>query len=247
MTTTRPYVAYYRVSTAQQGRSGLGLDAQRAAVTVFTGHGDWQLVGEFTETESGKGSNALERRPQLREAMALAKKHGAIVVIAKLDRLARNVHFISGLIEQKVEFVAADMPTASKEMINIHAVMSEWERDQISRRTKAALAEAKKNGRALGVKGRENLLATNAKRTAEANAFAERMGLVIRDMQAAGRSQRQIVSALNGMGAKTASGSDWSLTQLQRVLKRLDLLTPCKGRMNCLKPVVDVERADVRS
>jgi len=221
MPTPRPFVAYYRVSTAQQGRSGLGLDAQRAAVTHFTSHGDWQLLAEFTETESGKGSNALERRPQLREAMAMAKKRGATVVIAKLDRLARNVHFISGLIEQRVEFVAADMPTASKEMINIHSVMSEWERDQISRRTKLALDEAKKNGRLLGVKGRENLYASNAKRSDEANAFALRMKIVITDMQAAGRSQRQIVEALNNMGARTSTGKQWNLTQLQRVLTRI--------------------------
>lgn len=225
MSAPRQFVAYYRVSTAQQGRSGLGLDAQRAAVSQFTNHGNWELLGEFTETESGKGSNALERRPQLRDAMTMAKKHGATVVIAKLDRLARNVHFISGLIEQKVEFVAADMPSASKEMINIHAVMSEWERDQISRRTKLALAEAKKNGRLLGVKGRDNLHASNCKRSAEADTFAERMRVVITDMQAAGRTQRQIVAALNGMGVKSPNGQSWSLTQLQRTLARLNRLT----------------------
>jgi len=224
MPTSRLFVAYYRVSTAQQGRSGLGLDAQRAAVTNFTSHGEWQLLAEFTETESGKGSNALERRPQLREAMTMAKKHGATVVIAKLDRLARNVHFISGLIEQRVDFVAADMPNASKEMINIHAVMSEWERDQISRRTKLALAEAKKNGRALGIKGRENLHASNLKRSADADNFAKRMKMVVTDMQAAGRSQRQMVVALNSMGVRTSSGGTWSLTQVQRLISRIQSL-----------------------
>src|SRR5690242_17040646 len=130
------FVAYYRVSTQQQGRSGLGLDAQRKAVADYLNGGRWTLVAEFTEVETGKGSNALDKRPELRAALALCKKRKATLVIAKLDRLARNVHFVSGLIESGVEFVAADMPQANKTMIQMYAVMSEWERDAISRRTK---------------------------------------------------------------------------------------------------------------
>src|SRR5688572_4453485 len=103
------FVAYIRVSTQQQGRSGLGLDAQRVAVMGYLAGGAGSLLSEFLEVETGKGSNALDRRPQLRAALALCKKEGATLLIAKLDRLARNVHFVSGLIESGVEFVAADM------------------------------------------------------------------------------------------------------------------------------------------
>jgi DNA invertase Pin-like site-specific DNA recombinase len=139
-------VAYYRVSTQQQGSSGLGLEAQRAQVGAYLNGGRWSLLGEFTEVETGKGSNALDRRPQLRAALELARKRKATLVIAKLDRLARNVHFVSGLIESGVDFVAADMPQANKVMIQMHAVMSEWERDAISKRTRDALAAAKARG-----------------------------------------------------------------------------------------------------
>ena len=140
------FVAYYRVSTQQQGRSGLGLEAQRAGVEAYLNGGKWTLLDEFTEVETGKGANALDRRPQLRAALELARKRKATLVIAKLDRLARNVHFVSGLIESGVDFVAADMPQANKVMIQMHAVMSEWERDAISKRTKDALQAAKARG-----------------------------------------------------------------------------------------------------
>src|SRR6185437_15635106 len=147
------FVSYYRVSTQAQGRSGLGLEAQRSAVEHYLRCRDGKLIREFTEIETGKGANALERRPELRAALDLCRKQGAILVIAKLDRLARNVHFVTGLIESGVDFVAADMPHATKVMIQIHAVMAENERDQISARTKAALAAAKARGAKLGVTG----------------------------------------------------------------------------------------------
>ena len=113
------FVAYYRVSTAKQGDSRLGLEAQRDAVMRHLSNGGWPPLAEFTEVETGKGSNALDRRPQLRAALAFAKKHKATLIIAKLDRLARNVHFISGLIEQRVPIVAADMPDADITMLQI--------------------------------------------------------------------------------------------------------------------------------
>jgi len=106
------FIAYYRVSTQQQGRSGLGPDAQRQAVSAYLNGGAWHLVAGFTEVESGKGSNALDRRPQLRQALEACRKHKATLLIAKLDRLARNVHFVTGLIESGVDFVAADAPHA---------------------------------------------------------------------------------------------------------------------------------------
>ena len=151
---TGRFIAYYRVSTQQQGRSGLGLEAQRQAVASHLAGNGGDLVCDFTEVETGKGSNALDRRPQLRAALDACRKHKATLLIAKLDRLARNVHFVSGLIESGTDFVAADMPNANKVMLQMHAVMSEWERDQISARTKAALAQAKARGVVLGLLAR---------------------------------------------------------------------------------------------
>src|SRR5690348_9925056 len=131
------FIAYYRVSTDRQGRSGLGLDAQRATVRQYIGSG--QLAGEYTEVESGSGH---DNRPQLRAALEECRRRRAVLLIASLDRLARNVHFISGLMESAVPFVAADMPTASAFEIHIRAAMAEEERRKISRRTKDALAAA---------------------------------------------------------------------------------------------------------
>ena len=122
------FVAYYRVSTAKQGFSGLGLEAQRAAVQNYLNGGTWELVGEFTEVESGRKSE----RPELAKALALCKKHKATLVIARLDRLARNVHFISGLMETKVKFVACDMPGATPFMLHIYAAVAQEEARAIS-------------------------------------------------------------------------------------------------------------------
>lgn len=169
------FVAYYRVSTARQGASGLGLDAQREAVARYLNGGEWELVGEFTETETGKGADALAKRPQLRAALELCKRRGATLIIAKLDRLARNVHFVSGLLETGCDFVAADMPQANKVMIQMHAVMAEWERDQISKRTKDALAAAKARGVKLGTAGAANLKPNVEARQRAADAFAVKL------------------------------------------------------------------------
>ena len=147
------FVAYYRVSTDQQGRSGLGLDAQREAVERYLNGGGWELLAAFTEVETGKGAKALDKRPQLRAALDHARKAMATLVIAKLDRLARNVHFISGLIEQRVPIVAADMPDADITMLQIYAVMAERQA-RLVERTKAALPPAKARGTVLGAHGR---------------------------------------------------------------------------------------------
>ncbi len=215
------FVAYLRVSTARQGQSGLGLEAQRHAVAEYLRGGARTPCGEFIEVESGKGSNALDRRPQLRLALDACKKHKATLVIAKLDRLARNVHFVSGLLESGVEFVAADMPEANKVMLHMHAVMAEWERDQISARTKAALAAAKARGVRLGVAGRENLNRDVQLRKAAADSFAGKLRGIITGFKAAGLTQRQMVAELNQLGIRTAKGGNWSLIQVQRVLARL--------------------------
>lgn len=215
------YVAYHRVSTQKQGLSGLGLEAQQSAVRAFMSGTRAIMVKEFTETETGKGANALETRPQLKAALDACRKHKATLIIAKLDRLARNVHFVTGLLETGVDFVAADMPHANKVMIQMHAVMSEWERDQISARTKAALAAAKARGVALGVTGRVNLKQNIEARTELANAFAERVSGVLLGFLAVGMTQRRMVEELNQLNIKAPKGGLWSLAQLQRMLKRV--------------------------
>jgi DNA invertase Pin-like site-specific DNA recombinase len=221
---TGKFIAYYRVSTPKQGQSGLGLEAQQAAVKTYLDGGKWELVGSFTEIETGKGANALDRRPQLRAALDMCKKMKATLVIAKLDRLARNVHFVSGLIETGIDFVAADMPHANKTMIQVHAVMSEYERDQISTRTKAALAAAKARGVALGVAGAANLKPNIEARQQAADEFAGKLRGIIDGMKARGLSQRTMCKELNELGIKTARGGSWTQVQLQRVMARFDSL-----------------------
>lgn len=213
------FVAYYRVSTARQGQSGLGLEAQREAVMAYLNGGHWELLEEFTEVETGKGSNALDRRPVLRDAIAYAKRHKAKLIIAKLDRLARNVHFVSSLMEARVPFVCADMPEANELTINILASVAQYERELISQRTKAALARVKERGVKLG---NPNLVADNSKRVDDAQAFAESLRATLTALRAQGFTQRRMVDELNKLGVKTARGGVWSLLQLQRVLGRLD-------------------------
>jgi DNA invertase Pin-like site-specific DNA recombinase len=216
------FVAYYRVSTQKQGQSGLGLEAQKTSVASYLNGGNWELIGEFVEVETGKGANALDKRPQLRTALEACRKNGATLIIAKLDRLARNVHFVSGLLETGCDFVAADMPQANKVMIQMHAVMSEWERDQISTRTKAALAAAKARGVKLGKSGKANLKPNIDERKNVANAFALKLAGVIQGFKANGLSQRAMVTQLNQLGIRTAKGGEWSLMQLQRIMRRLN-------------------------
>lgn len=216
------FIAYYRVSTQKQGASGLGLDAQKDAVKRFLNGGVWELVSEYQEVETGKGADALAKRPLLRAALDACRKHGATLIIAKLDRLARNVHFVSGLLETGVEFVAADMPQANKVMIQMHAVMSEWERDQISARTKAALTAAKKRGVVLGATGSANLKQNIEERKQAADTFASKLAGVIRGFRAEQMTQREMAVQLNLLSIKTPRGGDWSLVQVQRILKRIE-------------------------
>ena len=217
-TISNQFVTYYRVSTARQGASGLGLDAQRQAVAQYLSGSVRTTVGEFVEVETGKGSNALDRRPQLRLALEMCKKTGSTLLIAKLDRLARNVHFVSGLIETGVDFIAADMPNANKVMIQMHAVMSEWERDQISERTKAALAAAKARGVVLGATGPANLKTCNDQRQQKAQEFRERLRPVLDGMKVQGLTRRVMVERLNALGIKAPMGGAWSLGQVQRLV-----------------------------
>jgi DNA invertase Pin-like site-specific DNA recombinase len=217
----KKFVAYFRVSTQKQGQSGLGLEAQEHAVSSYIKEGDSELVAAFTEIETGKGANAIEKRPQLRKALGMCRKIGATLIIAKLDRLARNVHFVSGLLETGCDFIAADMPHANKVMIQMHAVMSEWERDQISTRTKVALEAAKARGVALGQAGIINLRRNIEERQSASTYFANHLRGQIEGLKLRGLSQRAMVNELNLVGISTAKGGMWSLLQLQRVIKKL--------------------------
>lgn len=200
------YVAYYRVSTAKQGASGLGLEAQQAAVLA---HCQGEPLAAFTEVESGKRAD----RPQLAAALALAKREKATLVIAKLDRLARDVHFISGLLKAKVEIIACDMPAANKFTLHIMAAVAEQEADAISARTKAALAAAKARGVRLG---------ENRARVAQANAYASSLIAALAEIRATGAlSVRETAAALNARGIATRTGGQWHPTSVQRLLVRL--------------------------
>lgn len=215
---TRPFVSYLRVSTDRQGRSGLGLDAQRRAVHGFLQVVRGQLVQEFIEIESGHISD----RPQLLEAQRACKRNGAVLLIAKLDRLARNVAFIANLMESGAEFVAADMPHASKLTIHILAAVAEHEREMISSRTKAALAVAKARGARLGNPSLATFRGLAAGALQErADLFASNVLPIIRDIQNSGAdSLRDIAAALNARGIASAGGSAWHPNSVRRVLAR---------------------------
>ncbi len=215
------YITYYRVSTQRQGVSGLGLDAQRATVEQYLAGSARTSVGEFIEIETGKGANALEKRPQLCLALEACRKTGAVLLIAKLDRLARNVHFVSGLMESRVKFVACDMPEANDLTIHLMAAFAEYEAKRISERTKEALAAAKARGVVLGATGPANLKRCNDQRQQKAEEFRRRMRPVLDGMAAQGLSRRAIVVRLNELGIKTHMGGSWSLGQVQRLLKPL--------------------------
>lgn len=217
---TGKFIAYFRVSTQKQGASGLGLEAQREAVGRFLNGGDWELLGEFQEVETGKGSDALAKRPQLKAALDTCRKQGATLIIAKLDRLARNVHFVSGLMESKVKFVACDMPEANELTIHIMAAFAEHEAKRISQRTKDALAVAKSRGVVLGRAGANNLRPNVEARQRIADGFAVKLRPLFDGMQARGLSQRAMVAELNSIGVPANNGGRWGLSQVQRVIRR---------------------------
>jgi DNA invertase Pin-like site-specific DNA recombinase len=206
------FIAYYRVSTEQQGMHGNGMAAQRKAVEDYLNGGRWKLVAEFTEVESGKRSD----RPELAKAIAACKKHRAKLVIAKLDRLSRNVHFISGLMERKVDFVACDMPSANAFMINIYAAVAQEERRMISERTKAGLAAARARGVQLGG---PRLPEINEAQRADAAARAQAIAPILAEL--AGLSAHKIAAELNARGIATPTGAPWSAKTVIRVRGRL--------------------------
>ncbi|WP_043539649.1 recombinase family protein [Salinarimonas rosea] len=222
------FVSYLRVSTDRQGRSGLGLEAQRKAVEDFLNGGNWQLVAEVVEIESGKRDD----RPKLEEALRLCRMHGATLVIAKLDRLSRDAHFLLGLQKAGVSFVAADMPEANEMVVGIMAVVAQAERKMISARTKAALAAAKARGARLGKP--ENLsnqeagrVAGRLVRTALADRRATDLSPILAELRATGRSSlRDLAAGLNARGIPTPRGRAWTAVQVKRVIDRLDHQAP---------------------
>lgn len=220
---THQVVAYYRVSTQKQGRSGLGQEAQRAAVAQFASQHGLEVGAEFEEVETGKGADALELRPQLREALAEAGRRGCRVVVAKLDRLSRDVHFISGLMAHGVPFVVAELgPDVDPFVLHLFAALAEKERALISVRTKAALKAAKARGVALGNPDmpaiRERAAAV---RRQEAGRFAARMMPTIDGIRGRGvTSQRGIAAELNRMRIASATGGEWSGEAVRLVLVR---------------------------
>ena len=220
------FIAYYRVSTKRQGTSGLGLDAQRQAVTAYLAGVSGQLVTEFTEVEHGtrRGNN----RPQLAAALAQCRVHSATLVIAKLDRLARNVAFVSGLMESGVEFTACDFPSANRLTVHILAAVAENEALSISERTKVALAAAKRKGVTLG--GDRGNLQSDFRKGVESSAKvrhersqrrAADLVPIIAAVRAEGAaSLRQIAAALTARDIPTVRGGAWSAMQVSRIMER---------------------------
>ncbi len=213
------YVAYYRVSTAAQGRSGLGLEGQQAAVTAFLATQDNELIASFTEVESGKNAD----RPQLTAALALARRQKAKLIISKLDRLSRNLSFLANLIESSVDILIADMPTANRLTIQLMAVVAEHEARMISERTKAALAAAKARGVILG--NRASLIAAQpiareviAK---HADQHADDVMPTLKQIIKSGvRSVHIVAQQLNQRGVRTARGGQWHGTTILNLIRR---------------------------
>jgi DNA invertase Pin-like site-specific DNA recombinase len=217
------FVAYYRVSTDKQGQSGLGLHAQRQAVMTYLNGGPWKLIAEFTEVETGKRAD----RPELQKALAACRKHKGKLIIAKLDRLSRNLAFIATLMDSNVEFIAADNPHANRLTVHILAAVAEHEREAISERTKAALAAAKARGKKLG--GPRLAAARRASikaRSEVADAFAANVRPIIKEIQASGVSSlRGLARALTARGVPTARGGSWSDVMVAAVLRRPGVVT----------------------
>jgi len=207
------YVAYYRVSTASQGRSGLGLAAQETKIAQFLSPDD-ELLASFIEVESGKSDTRIE----LWKAIAFAKKHQAKILIAKLDRFSRKVSFIASIMEQGIQLVVAEMPNASDFQLHIFAALAQEERRMISERTRNALAEAKKRGVKLGTNGK--LLAIQRK--LEASERADRLRHIVQPLLEQGRSYSGIARHLNETGILSAKGSKFYPETVKAVVLRLE-------------------------
>lgn len=218
-----PLITYIRVSTSSQGRSGLGIEAQRHTLAHFAAAEGYEVVREFVEVETGKGADALDRRPQLKAALAAARKLRCHVGVAKLDRLSRDVHFISGLMAHKVPFVVAELgPDVDPFVLHLFAALAEKERALIATRTRQALSAAKARGVTLG-NPKLHVARRNAVEAvkAEADRYATNVLPIIREAQKAGASTlRQIAEVLNARGVPTARGGQWYAQSVANILER---------------------------
>ncbi|WP_313010932.1 recombinase family protein [Brevundimonas sp.] len=227
------FVTYYRVSRASQGIEGLGMEAQKRAVDAYLNGGQWEVVASFEEVESG----GKDDRPEMFKAIAMCKATGAKLLIAKLDRLSRDVHFLSGLEKAGVEFVACDMPTANRFTVHIMAAVAQQEREAISSRTKAALGSIKariaSEGQHVSKKG--NVItrlgssrgipetmreAATAVRVAKADQHAAKVKPTIEKLRAGGMTLQEVADHLNALGVPTARGAKWSPMTVARAEKR---------------------------
>jgi DNA invertase Pin-like site-specific DNA recombinase len=219
----RPAVSYIRVSKPKQGRSGLGLAAQQAAIKAFCAQHGYRIEAEYREVETGKGADALERRPELAAAMKHARKLGkggkarsAPIIIAKLDRLSRDVHFISGLMVQRIPFIVTELgPDVDPFMLHIHAAVAEKERERIAQRTREALAAAKARGQQLGDPNIGTL------RKTEADERAIQLRSTVEPLR--GLPAKRISTILNDKKILAPRGGSWQATQVIRLMSRLDL------------------------
>jgi DNA invertase Pin-like site-specific DNA recombinase len=218
-----PAIAYCRVSTARQGKSGLGLEAQQTAIQKFAEAEGYSILQTFVEVQSGKGANALERRPQLSAALAAARRARCPVIVAKLCRLSCDVHFISGLMAHKVPFIVAELGTdADPFMLHLYAALAEKERSLISERTREALKAAKARGVVLGNPQLADVRARAvARNKAMADRFAQNTAPIIKEIETSGvASLRGIARALNARGVPTARGGTWSPVQVAAIMQR---------------------------
>ena len=219
----RPLVGYVRVSTSMQGRSGLGIEAQREALSRFAEAEGYELVSVLVEVETGKGFDALDRRPQLAEALSQARRRRCPVAVAKLDRLSRDVHFISGLMAHRVPFLVVELGSdVDPFILHLFAALAEKERAMIASRTKAALSAAKARGVKLGgpklAEARE-LAVTAIKSLADRH--AANVLPIIRDVQRSGaKTLRDVAAALNARGISTSRGGRWHAMTVRNVLAR---------------------------
>jgi DNA invertase Pin-like site-specific DNA recombinase len=217
-------VAYYRVSTQRQGRSGLGIEAQKSAVNRFAEAQGYDITAEYTEVETGNGADALDRRPQLAAALAAGRKANGPVIVAKLDRLSRDVHFISGLMSHHVSFIVAELGVdVDPFMLHLYAAVAQHERAIIAARTRAALAAKKAQGAKLGNPRNPAEAAARGHAAIQVGAdrFAAEMLPIIEGIRASGVTTLDgIAAALNARGVRTARGGAWHAMTVRNVLKR---------------------------
>lgn len=216
------FVAYFRVSTAEQGKSGLGLEAQKTMVENYVGNNKGQLVNQFTEIETG---TSKRKRTEIYRAIEFAKQNNAVLVIAKIDRLARNVFFVSSLMEAGVEFIACDLPQATNFTIHLYAALAEMEAKLISERTKNALAEKKKQGFRLGTpanlteEGKKKAVQVIKQKAMDNRANIHATALIV-EYRAKGYSYDKIALLLNQLNFGTSQGKLHNSTSVYRLLKR---------------------------